>query len=171
MMMEPFYSRFPIIAQQETRCVIIPKKLDAGLPEGEYFFTESFCNDLSCDCRRAFINIIYEDEIVATIGYGWEALDFYKKWMGNSYLINNLKGPVLEKSCNQSKYAEILLDLFKNVMLEDQVFINRLKDHYQLFKSGLKKRKMGRNESCHCGSGIKYKKCCLTNDKTKNNPY
>lgn len=23
------------------------------------------------------------------------------------------------------------------------------------------KRKLGRNEPCHCGSGIKYKKCCL----------
>ncbi|MFW2167769.1 SEC-C metal-binding domain-containing protein [Enterobacter cloacae complex sp.6722794] len=21
--------------------------------------------------------------------------------------------------------------------------------------------KLGRNEPCHCGSGIKYKKCCL----------
>lgn len=24
--------------------------------------------------------------------------------------------------------------------------------------------KLGRNESCHCGSGKKYKKCCLDND-------
>lgn len=26
------------------------------------------------------------------------------------------------------------------------------------------KRKLGRNEPCHCGSGLKYKKCCLGND-------
>lgn len=25
-------------------------------------------------------------------------------------------------------------------------------------------RKLGRNEPCHCGSGIKYKKCCLNKD-------
>ena len=25
-------------------------------------------------------------------------------------------------------------------------------------------RKLGRNEPCHCGSGIKYKKCCLDED-------
>lgn len=30
------------------------------------------------------------------------------------------------------------------------------------------KRKLGRNELCHCGSGIKYKKCCLKTDIEKN---
>lgn len=27
------------------------------------------------------------------------------------------------------------------------------------------KNKVGRNDTCHCGSGKKYKKCCLDNDK------
>ena len=27
-----------------------------------------------------------------------------------------------------------------------------------------KPRKLGRNEPCHCGSGKKYKKCCLDKD-------
>lgn len=27
--------------------------------------------------------------------------------------------------------------------------------------------KTHRNEPCHCGSGLKYKKCCLLNDKQK----
>ncbi len=26
-------------------------------------------------------------------------------------------------------------------------------------------KKMGRNEPCHCGSGRKYKKCCLRKDE------
>ncbi len=30
-----------------------------------------------------------------------------------------------------------------------------------------KKTKLGRNEPCHCGSGIKYKKCCLEKDIKK----
>ena len=25
--------------------------------------------------------------------------------------------------------------------------------------------KVGRNEPCHCGSGLKYKKCCFENDE------
>ncbi len=24
---------------------------------------------------------------------------------------------------------------------------------------------LGRNEPCHCGSGLKYKRCCLGSDK------
>jgi len=28
-------------------------------------------------------------------------------------------------------------------------------------KPGLQRKKIGRNEKCPCGSGKKYKKCCL----------
>ena len=30
-----------------------------------------------------------------------------------------------------------------------------------------RKRKLGRNEPCHCGSDIKYKKCCIDKDIQK----
>lgn len=30
----------------------------------------------------------------------------------------------------------------------------------------ISKNRIGRNELCYCGSGLKYKKCCLTKDKT-----
>lgn len=42
------------------------------------------------------------------------------------------------------------------------------KQHYGMdgavgeFKNIREKSKMGRNDQCHCGSGIKYKKCCLS---------
>ncbi len=171
MMMEAFHNRFPQIAENETRCIIVPNNSDIKLPSGEYFFTESFCNDINCDCRRAFINVIYNEEMITTIGYGWEDLDFYKKWSRNSNRIYDIKGPILEITGSQTKYSEAILDLFKNLLLTDYVFINRLKEHYQLFKSSLKKKKIDRNESCHCGSGIKYKKCCLKNDETKKSNY
>ena len=28
-------------------------------------------------------------------------------------------------------------------------------------------RSLGRNDPCHCGSGKKYKQCCLAKDETK----
>jgi hypothetical protein len=31
-----------------------------------------------------------------------------------------------------------------------------------------KKKKIGRNDPCPCGSGLKYKKCCLRKDSLKN---
>lgn len=30
-------------------------------------------------------------------------------------------------------------------------------------------KNIGRNDPCHCGSGKKYKKCCLGNDKSNSN--
>ena len=32
---------------------------------------------------------------------------------------------------------------------------------YERFSAIRKENKIGRNEPCHCGSGKKYKKCCL----------
>ena len=31
--------------------------------------------------------------------------------------------------------------------------------------------KLNRNDKCHCGSGMKYKFCCLEKDVTTNNRY
>lgn len=156
--MEPFYSKFPEIAEKETRRVIMPE--GRILPAGDYFFVESFCNDNNCDCRRAFINVIHGVEPLATIGYGWEDIEFYEKWMGDKSMAKDLKGPVLELGGHSSKHEKTILRLFKEVMLNDKIFIERLKKHYDMFKSS-KKGKIGRNAPCPCGSGKKYKKCCL----------
>ena len=139
MMMEPFYVRFPDIAEKETRCIIIPP--GKKLPAGEYFLTESYCNDNKCDCRRVFINIVYKNRIVATIGYGWEATDFYEKWLGEESLAEDMKGPILELGGQQTEHSAELLKLFKEVMLNDAVFIERLKRHYEMFKPSKKKEK------------------------------
>lgn len=40
-----------------------------------------------------------------------------------------------------------------------------LKKKYQSTKIIVKKDKIGRNDPCHCGSGKKYKKCCLSKDE------
>lgn len=157
--MEPFHNRFPEIAEKETRCMIIPP--GKKIPEGEYFLIESYCNDDNCDCRRVFINIFHNQDIVATIGYGWEDISFYEKWLGEKELAVEIKGPILELGGQQSKYAKELLKLFKEVILRDNMYIERLKRHYDMFKFSKKKRKIGKNAPCPCGSGKKYKKCCL----------
>ena len=135
MMMQPFFSKFPDIARKESRCVIIPK--GNSLPAGSYFMAESFCNDKKCDCRRAFINVIYNDDIVATIGFGWENIDFYKKWAHDKSLAPDLKGPILELGGVYTKYSEKILALFKEFMMLDKVFLERLKRHYKMFKDAM----------------------------------
>lgn len=149
--MIPFSERFPKLAERETRTVtLLSENNDWNLPAGKYIFLESYCSDPKCDCRRAFINVGYveksfsegkeEIRIIATIGYGWDSLDYYSKWFGKGSftsdedIVQDFKGPVLEIGGVYSEYSEKVLKLFKDVMINDALFIQRLKKHYKLFK-------------------------------------
>ncbi len=132
MMMEAFYNRFPDIAEKETSSIIMMD--EEALPKGEYFLLESYCNDPNCDCRRVFINVMYKNRILATIGYGWENIEFYEKWIGEKGLARDVKGPILELTGPYTEYSETLLNLFEKVVLKDNLFIERLKNHYKMFK-------------------------------------
>ena len=82
MPMIPFMERFPELGARETRSVTVPQRQD--LPEGEYGFVELYCNQPGCDCRRVMIHVLRPEtgwsKVWATISYGWESLDFYRKW-------------------------------------------------------------------------------------------
>ena len=115
MPMVPFFTKLPEIAAVETRELIILN--NPKIPGGAYGLWESYCDELDCDCRRVFINVVPVDspeEILATISYGWETPRHYF--------------------------------LFKEEVNRES--------------RGVKRIKIGRNESCPCGSGKKYKKCC-----------
>ena len=135
MMMEMFANKFPEIAEKETRCILMPEGKD--LPEGHYYFPESFCNDKECDCRRAFINVIFEEETIATIGFGWENLKFYENWANDKSIVEYIKGPILELTGIRTKYSENALSLFKGVLMQDKLFLGRLPIHYKMFKDSL----------------------------------
>jgi len=176
--MVSFHARFPDIAAVETRMLIVGR--NSKIPDGVYGLFESYCDELDCDCRRVFINVSSKDalnKILATISFGWEAPEFYKKWMptDDPELIYIMSHPHLEIGCWQSEYANDFLDLF-NKVIRDQKYVERLAGHYFLFKEavnkenqGAKRGKIGRNESCPCGSGKKYKKCCGSTKELKVN--
>lgn len=177
-----FHERFPEIAEKETRSMTIFN--DPELPNDSYGLVEAYCDEADCDCRRVFLNIASYNtqKILATIAFGWESKKYYAKWMGDNdpQTIKVLKGPVLNLASSQSKFAPALLKQIK-VVLQDKNYIKRLKRHYNLFKDEIEKEekqkqgknidsnnnvlpvlpKVGRNDPCPCGSGKKYKKCCL----------
>ncbi|MFH1200137.1 MAG: SEC-C metal-binding domain-containing protein [Candidatus Micrarchaeota archaeon] len=88
-----------------------------------------------------------------------------------------MKGPCLEPGQYQSGHSDALLELFKQYLVTDERYVARLKRHYEMFKAKVREiagkqrlsesagresvPKAGRNDSCPCGSGKKYKKCCL----------
>ncbi len=93
-----------------------------------------------------------------------------------------VKGPALNLASPQSELAPALLVQIR-VVLENRDYVERLKRHYSLFRDEIEKEekrkgkqsvstnsdynvlpslpKVGRNDPCPCGSGKKYKRCCL----------
>ncbi len=84
--MVPFVSKFPELGARETRSIRVAGRDD--LPDDEYGFIEFYCDEPGCDCRRVRIDVLREDtgwkRISATISYGWEPVDFYRRWDGSS---------------------------------------------------------------------------------------
>lgn len=178
---DSFHKYFPDIAQRETRVICVNKQ--SGALSGSYGLLEMYCTDPDCDCRRVMFSVISEREkdVEAVINFGWESKEFYEKWLRekDESIIKELKGPNLNSLSHQSKYAPELLKLVSTVALCDKGYIDRLKRHYKMFKEKMRemnlnqkemktmqapKNRPGRNDLCPCGSGKKYKKCCMEKD-------
>jgi hypothetical protein len=131
----PFYELFPELARRETRSVTIEN--NPSLPDGEYGLLEAYCNEPGCDCRRVMFNIFTPDspKALAVVAYGWESKAFYADWFGryDPDIIQQMQGPILNPDSPQSELAPALVQLVDYV-LQDEVYVARLKRHYRLFK-------------------------------------
>ena len=133
----PFYTRFPELAVRETR--YMTGMNSASLPDDEYSLIEMYCNRADCDCRRVMFSIYASnnpDKLLAVVNYGWESDQFYADWYGEHNLkaIRAMQGPNLNIGSPQSPLAPALLKLIKKV-LKDEVYLTRIKEHYQMFKA------------------------------------
>jgi hypothetical protein len=135
MPMTPFFERFPELGPAETRSVKVTGAPD--LPDGEYGFFELYCNEPGCDCRRVTILVLRPEtgwrKVWATISYGWESLEFYRKWIHGPDT-RDMQGASLDPLNEQSRYSAALLELFKTV-LQSPGYVDRLKRHYQMFRA------------------------------------
>ena len=132
-----FQSRFPEIAQRETRTIILSERI-SGLPPGHYSLLEMYCDEPGCDCRRVMFSVFVSASrsVEATIAYGWESRDFYARWMheNDPQMIRELQGPVLNLCSPQSARSPAILDLVRKLALQDKQYVQRLKDHYRVFR-------------------------------------
>jgi hypothetical protein len=181
----PFFERFPEIAQVETGSVCVTQAPDpTSLPSANYVFVELFCDEIRCDCRRAYIHahdatVIQRGDYrpLATISFGWEKESFYRKWASfdlSRQDLEELRGPALARMAAQSSVARELLELFKLLIL-DEAYRSRLVSHYNIFREDVNSQARlsqkaaaeshrqpvpTRNSRCPCGSGKKFKRCC-----------
>ncbi len=184
MILIPFYDIFPEIAKEESRCFHLlqnDEDLEAP-PKGSYRLVELYCPDQNCDCRRVNIVIISnEDEKeYGTIQFGWENQAFYNDHFG--FDDHGLPGPDYAPMQFLGKYAHFFLYKFKELCATDKSYVALLERHYNMLKEKsrnqdllkLVRKRMAekntyrkpddglkRNNQCSCGSGKKYKKCCL----------
>jgi len=142
--MIPFHTFFPELAQREVRCLHLGPDPEAGsLPADEYVYLEHYCEELGCDCRRVFIEVISREQpgrIFASINYGWEKESFYRKRMpyDSDAALSVTRGE-LDPINEQSEFAEVLLELFRTRVL-DEPYRLRLRRHYRVFKEELARR-------------------------------
>ena len=167
-----FESIFPKIAKQETRFITIPE--NDVVPQGDYGLFPSFCMDKKCDCRRALINVLqmnpdYENIHAATISYGWEKMGFYREWSLSlsDEVLQEFKGPALDHMQQQSSFASFFLNYFKDNILADEEYVNRIQRHYAYMKmKQMKKLPKELNRlidyfgQCPCESGKIFRQCC-----------
>lgn len=139
----PLEDLLPDVARNETRSVL---HYEDGEVVRAYLFAESFCNEVGCDCRRVFIQVMSDERGVpqprATIAWGWEPAAFYRKWASFPLTgedIEELKGPALPRLTVQSEEAPALLERFRE-LLEDEAYRARIVRHYEAFRTIVEER-------------------------------
>ncbi len=139
----PLNHHFPDLARNETRTITVLENSNLGLPPGEFGFYEMFCDEAECDCRRVFF-VVYggtPPEVCATIAFGWESTEFYEDWSGeDAEYAQTLKGPGLNLAGSQGPLAPALLSVVKNILLQDEEYVARVKRHYDLFRQEIDKQ-------------------------------
>lgn len=86
------------------------------------------------------MNLIEPNKGCAIFNYGWETKAFYRKWSNRSVFADGMAGAVIEQFGENGPHSEALFDLFKNVILTDAEYVERLKRHYKLFRSRVEEK-------------------------------
>lgn len=144
-----FHEICPEIGIRETRTVKLPTNSGCDLPANDYAFLEMYCSEADCDCRRVYFQVIAASNpavVLAVITWGWEPLEFYRRW-GNfpktAKDAKTMKGPALAPLSNQSALAPALLELAADVLLSSPEYAERIKRHYTVFRGKIDARKGG----------------------------
>ncbi|MEX2580057.1 MAG: SEC-C metal-binding domain-containing protein [Verrucomicrobiales bacterium] len=166
-MITPFAPAGEILGPEcQVRSIVLAD--DPRLPDGEYTFVDTYCTDPACDCRKTIIQVMHDDRLVSLVNFGWERPKFYLRWLGPAAdrdLAAEMSGLSIDIASPDRVSREGMLVLM-NHLLDDR-WISMLKDHYRRIRATpipdnlARLPKVSRNAPCPCGSGKKYKRCCL----------
>ena len=189
--MVPFVNKFPQLGEKETRVIhILEEGGDDYPPPDEYAFAEFYCDEKGCDCRRVMVSVYARgaSRIMTTINMGFDV---------GGEDPGPFLDPLNPQTTHSSRFMEYFLYNINNdpeylkrlhrhyVMFKEEVegkpYVGKpfewpekvpriMQDPDPLPPTQprvLKKAKVGRNQPCPCGSGRKYKKCCMQKSENK----
>lgn len=144
-------------------------RIHPALPDDAiYSICEHFPQTTDLNCKMAVIEIFRPHEpheLGRVILEASVVIDY--DWSPNA----TQPQPVLASESPKDELALNLFDAFKESVLQEDDYQKRLDEHCLRLKEILSQsnrqspnksaKRVGRNEPCPCGSGKKYKKCCL----------
>jgi hypothetical protein len=155
-MLAPLHALFPETAARRVRSLHLVRPDHAELDVG---LAEFYCVDPDCECERVFLRATAPDGRLLA-GITWAFRD---------------DEPELDPLHPQDATAQEVLNSVRTVAFT-RSYRRRLVGHYRLVKEACefsralwlaqgttvrRGPKVGRNERCPCGSGRKFKRCCL----------
>ena len=112
------------------------------LPDGEYGFVDTYCNDSKCDCRKTMIQVMLNGKLVSIINYGWESKAYYKNWIGgdeddDDEFVSGMHGASIDISSPNLVDENAILELFN--ALKNDMWISKFKFYYNEVKTTISK--------------------------------
>jgi hypothetical protein len=144
----------------------------------DYKYLELYCKNPNCDCTEITLEIYQDDNFLGNARYDYKLQRLTTQL---NHLIN------LDTLIEFSKFFEIKHEFVKSIFEDESMnreiaaitteikgYKKEIKSykedikgykeevrHYDKEIKHLKSNKIGRNQPCPCGSGKKYKRCCL----------
>lgn len=136
----------------------------------QYVILDQYCTTPGCKCSDVYVSVYHGD----TAEPGKEVAVFwidYKERLWNliEYNINNESGfnsNELKKAIT-ARYPKFYKILKKRHQKLKLLYINYRKKTIFTSPFGIEKASISRNDLCPCGSGLKYKYCCLGKERTQ----
>jgi len=102
---------------------------------GIYNVRDFYCQEKGCNCHRVTLVFFNEEEqeVYATISYGWKSMSFYHKWGLDRADAVHLTNGFLEPDEMQSEHAPFFLKTFLPYITSDPHMLAKIKERYALF--------------------------------------
>lgn len=128
-----------------------------GLPDdAKYVIIEYYCSNPACKCKSLVADILGVDANGVAIDKSLSIIDY--DWSTKKLACQ----PQLNSESPKTELAHDLFEAYKTFIHMDEYMV-RIKNQYSHVKILTMNKNIGmsRNAPCHCGSGKKYKRCCL----------